>query len=279
MENKKPVMQHSNSHLSGSSSSDSSIELSTHPKESLGDIYTKPEEDAPSPAASSIPDVSSQTAQWSMMSSSPRAETGNPLSPDAFPQNVEPMKSPPLHTMDHPPGYDPNRIPKSIFSSKPTTTEWSTASNESLFSIQMGANNFSTDYSYMLPKSGEIPEEWENSTANPYYASEVKYNESKSLNSPLPTLIEVGRALEGPGIQEKNVENLKVVPEEITVNNIKQKTTTNIIEEPTATTSNRSDDRVVPPIEGTRISSPAHASSPCYSEASGNSSKSFVFPV
>ncbi|CAH2055320.1 unnamed protein product, partial [Thlaspi arvense] len=40
------------------------------------------------------------------------------------------------------PGYDPNRIPSSVFSSKPTnSTEWSIASNESLFSIHDG--NFS----------------------------------------------------------------------------------------------------------------------------------------
>ncbi|KAM3306049.1 hypothetical protein P3S67_012919 [Capsicum chacoense] len=289
MENVKPIRRHSDSHLSASSSSDSSLELSTHPKESLGDIYTKPEEDAfvsASSAALSFLDVSSQTPQRSMMTTSPCAETGNVQSPDAFPQNLEPTKSPPSHTMDHPPGYDPNRIPKSIFSNRPTISEWSTASNESLFSIQMGANSFSTDYSHMLHKSGELPEEWKNSTANPYYASEVKYNDNKSLSSPLPSLIEVSkdnnrkssRTLEDPDIQEKNVENPKVVPEEKPVNNIKQKTT-NIIDEPAATTTNRADERVVPSTDATHISSSAHVSSPCYSEASGNSSSSFVFPI
>ncbi|XP_009630688.1 uncharacterized protein [Nicotiana tomentosiformis] len=286
----KPVMQHPDSHLSASSSSDSSLELSTHPKESLGDLYTKSEPDAslsPSPGASSFPDVSSQTPQWSMMSNSPRAETGNPLFPDAFPQNLEPMKSPPSHsTMDHPPGYDPNRIPKSIFSSKPTTPEWSTASNESLFSIQMGTNSFSTDYSYLLSKSQELnkPEDWKNS---PYYASEVKSNDSKNLSSPLPPLIDVSRdrdgksarASEGPGMQEKNVETPKMVSEEKPVNNNIKGKTSSVIEEPAATTSNRTDDRAVPPTEATRISSPARTSSPCHSEASGNSSSSFAFPV
>ncbi|MCD7463892.1 hypothetical protein HAX54_051656 [Datura stramonium] len=275
MENVKPVRQHPDSHLSASSSSDSSLELTTHQKESLGDIYTKPEQDA-----------SSQMPQWSMMSTSPRTEIGTPLLPDAFPQNLEPMKFPPSHTIDHPPGYDPNRIPKSIFSSKPTTPEWSTASNESLFSIQMGANSFSTDYSYLLHKSGEVPEEWKSSTANPYYASEVKSNDSKSTSSPFSPHIELSRdndvksarGLEGPGVQEKNVENPKVVPEEKSVNNNKPKTT-NVIEEPVATTSNRPEDRAVPPTEATHISSPARASSPCYSEASGNSSRSFAFPV
>ncbi|KAF8052094.1 hypothetical protein N665_1611s0007 [Sinapis alba] len=37
------------------------------------------------------------------------------------------------------PGYDPNRIPSSVFSSKPSSsTDWSIASNESLFSIHDG---------------------------------------------------------------------------------------------------------------------------------------------
>lgn len=43
------------------------------------------------------------------------------------------------------PGYDPNRIPSSVFSSKPAnSTEWSIASNESLFSIHDMNFNIST---------------------------------------------------------------------------------------------------------------------------------------
>ncbi|KAK6793747.1 hypothetical protein RDI58_007200 [Solanum bulbocastanum] len=270
MENVKGARQHSDSHLSASSSSDSSLELSTHPKES---VFTKPEQDdvfvSATPTTLSSPGVSSQAPQWSMISSSLREETGNLL----FPHNVEAMKSP--ASIDHPTGYDPNRIPKSIFSSKPTTTDWSSTSNESLFSIQMGASSFSTDYSnYMLPKSGEVPpEEWKNSTANPYYTSEIKSNENKSLSSPHPLMEDNdGKSTRpselGPGIQEKNLK------EEKTMNNNIQKAPTNIdIEEPTSTNLNKPDDRIIPPIEETHISSPIHASSPCYSEASGNSSK------
>ncbi|GAV65681.1 hypothetical protein CFOL_v3_09195 [Cephalotus follicularis] len=45
------------------------------------------------------------------------------------------------------PGYDPNRIPTSVFGGKPTTSmEWSVASNESLFSIHMGNCSFSRDH-------------------------------------------------------------------------------------------------------------------------------------
>ncbi|KAG7575653.1 hypothetical protein ISN45_Aa03g001270 [Arabidopsis thaliana x Arabidopsis arenosa] len=51
------------------------------------------------------------------------------------------------------PGYDPSRIPSSVFSSKPgNLTEWSLASNESLFSIHDG--NFSISTALRL---AEIP--------------------------------------------------------------------------------------------------------------------------
>ncbi|KAJ4826088.1 hypothetical protein Tsubulata_015184 [Turnera subulata] len=56
-------------------------------------------------------------------------------------------------------GFDPKRIPSSIFASKPANPgEWSVTSNESLFSIHMGNNSFSKEqYAYMLYKSGELP--------------------------------------------------------------------------------------------------------------------------
>jgi hypothetical protein len=56
-------------------------------------------------------------------------------------------------------GYDPNRIPSSIFSSKATTPmEWSVASNESLFSIHIGNSSFSRDHFIMFNnRSGELP--------------------------------------------------------------------------------------------------------------------------
>ncbi|XVF14400.1 hypothetical protein REPUB_Repub09cG0055600 [Reevesia pubescens] len=56
-----------------------------------------------------------------------------------------------------PGGYVPNRIPSSVFSGKPATpTDWSTASNESLFSIHVGNGSFSKDQFCMLYKSGEL---------------------------------------------------------------------------------------------------------------------------
>ncbi|CAN4079464.1 unnamed protein product [Withania somnifera] len=202
------------------SSSESLVELSNRRKDSLGDV------DASLSASSSSPDhVLNQTPQWSMMSASPRA-------------NPAPMKSPPMHNMGHPPGYDPNRIPASIFSSKPNNgMEWSTASNESLFSIHMGNNSFSRDQFNMMYRSGELikPDEWSNS---PYNAPEVKSNEKKNLPLNLPPVVEVATdkevksetKLESPPMQEKIVEAPKVVPAQNHENNIKEKKTSNVDE-------------------------------------------------
>ncbi|KAK0584142.1 hypothetical protein LWI29_008262 [Acer saccharum] len=60
-------------------------------------------------------------------------------------------------TTAYPRGYDPKRIPSAVFASRSTTPiEWSVASNESLFSIQLGNGSFSRDHVYMLYKSGEL---------------------------------------------------------------------------------------------------------------------------
>ncbi|KAE9619973.1 hypothetical protein Lalb_Chr02g0158901 [Lupinus albus] len=68
--------------------------------------------------------------------------------------------SPPPMQMMCSSGYDPNRIPSSIFSS-PNHLEWSVQSNESLFSIHLGNTSFSRDHVFAVNnKSGEFP--WTN---------------------------------------------------------------------------------------------------------------------
>ncbi|XP_054809394.1 uncharacterized protein LOC129311258 isoform X1 [Prosopis cineraria] len=73
---------------------------------------------------------------------------------------VPPPVSPPVQVMDLSGGYDPNRIPSSIFARNNTSPiEWSTASNESLFSIHLGNYSFSRDHASAfddLYKSGEL---------------------------------------------------------------------------------------------------------------------------
>ncbi|KAH1076192.1 hypothetical protein GLYMA_19G030300v4 [Glycine max] len=66
-------------------------------------------------------------------------------------------QSPPVQFMNSP-GYDPNRIPSSVFNKPTSPMEWSVASNESLFSIQLGNSSFSRDYAFAFNnKSGELP--------------------------------------------------------------------------------------------------------------------------
>ncbi|OMO73297.1 hypothetical protein CCACVL1_17338 [Corchorus capsularis] len=76
-------------------------------------------------------------------------------SPEESNQNQKPSKK--IAEQVHAEGYEPNRIPSSIFNSKPATPmDWSTASNESLFSIHIGNNSFSKDQFFALYKSGEL---------------------------------------------------------------------------------------------------------------------------
>ncbi|XP_022775890.1 uncharacterized protein DDB_G0271670 [Durio zibethinus] len=66
-------------------------------------------------------------------------------------------QSPPIQVMDRLGEFDPYRIPSAVFARSKVTTpmDWSIASNESLFSIQVGNNSFSRDHFPKL-KSGEL---------------------------------------------------------------------------------------------------------------------------
>lgn len=75
-------------------------------------------------------------------------------------------QAPQVQVMDLSGGYDPYRIPSSVFARSKSTTpmEWSVASNESLFSIHIGNTSFSKDHLFLfgefkpdeLNKSGEF---------------------------------------------------------------------------------------------------------------------------
>ncbi|KAL6570946.1 hypothetical protein OROGR_000496 [Orobanche gracilis] len=71
-----------------------------------------------------------------------------------------PTQSPPIQIMEKNGGFDPNRIPISVFSKSSTPTEWSVASNDSLFSIRIGESSFSRDHVLKIdldfPKSREL---------------------------------------------------------------------------------------------------------------------------
>ncbi|GER43809.1 leucine-rich repeat receptor-like protein kinase family protein [Striga asiatica] len=60
--------------------------------------------------------------------------------------SVSPVQSPPIfQVMQRAVDFDPERIPPSVFSKSSTPTEWSAASNDSLFSIRIGESSFSRD--------------------------------------------------------------------------------------------------------------------------------------
>ncbi|KAL2499869.1 hypothetical protein Adt_25419 [Abeliophyllum distichum] len=288
-EDGKPLSEAKASGSSSSvpSSSSSTLELNTGERDHLDNSSAKSGQDGPlsaeSEPLSSSPDVSDQTTNWSMISNTPRAEAGflsSHQSPEWNTNGIFQMQSPPVQTMGGPAGYDPNRIPSSIFSPKPTSAmEWSVTSNESLFSIHMGNNSFSRDQAILLGKSGELSriEEWNNSPSNLQYVPEAKSNELNSFPSVLPPVIEV------PGHEESSVKlrksssfikedhsnSLKMAPVE-TVENHAKENIGPVEEIPPATASNAGDGK------GATLTSP---SLPRLSDGSGNSGRSFAFPV
>ncbi|GFY82935.1 hypothetical protein Acr_02g0011750 [Actinidia rufa] len=190
------------------------------------------------------PEVSPHNAEWSMISASPRSGPG-------------PLSSPPIQAMGRPSSaYDPNRIPSSIFSSKPSTpTDWSVASNESLFSIHMGNNSFSRDHTSFLTKSGEL----------------IKLDEFNSSPSGLPTVMEVAGESHRKNDSMWEDSGVKEAAEEPAKRVVKEKAEDYV--PPSAIKV--SDGRETAHGDGGRNS----ASTARLSDESGNSSRSFAFPV
>ncbi|KAK4271919.1 hypothetical protein QN277_020541 [Acacia crassicarpa] len=122
-DNAHPISRKKQSRCS-SSLSDSSLEsvaLENNEKDGIADTF----ESKHVPAMSYSSDNAYPSPVWSFQSASTPPH-------------------PPTQMMARPAGYDPNRIPLSIFSSRPANPlAWSYASNESLFSIQAGNNSFS----------------------------------------------------------------------------------------------------------------------------------------
>lgn len=145
----------------------------------------------------STPNCPPRTPEWSMSSVSPIVGQEGHLSPTT---------SPPVQTMGHPSDYDPARIPASVFSSKPANaSDWSVASNDSLFSIHGGNTSFAKDQF----RSGELARLEESSNGqSSLYASEAKPNEICSLPISLPPLMEVPSHEEG-SVKSSNVSSLE----------------------------------------------------------------------
>ncbi|KAL3844599.1 hypothetical protein ACJIZ3_002002 [Penstemon smallii] len=276
-EDGKPLLEPNSPHFSSpsssSSSSSSALEFDTNEKsQPLNDSSTKPEIDenlSSGPESVSSPDNTAPTTpQWSMVSASPLSSSFGP-SPEV---SSSQMKSPQAQTMARPTGYDPNRIPASVFSTKQSNlTDWSTASNESLFSIHMGNNSFSREHSTWL-------EEWNNGQTNTPHGTE-----SKSTELSLPPVMEV------PGHEESSVKSGKEkLEKEDCDKNLKVGSMENNAKEKIApveivpTANGPGGFKGSPAAEANRTSSSSHRTSysnPRLSDESGNSSSSFAFPV
>ncbi|KAL1538789.1 cell wall protein RBR3-like [Salvia divinorum] len=176
------------SSASSSSSSCASLErdVPIAKSKSYGDLQ-------PDQGSVSTPNCPAQTPEWSMASVSPIV-------------HLSPTTSPPVQTMGQPSDYDPGRIPSSVFSSKPAnTSDWSVASNDSLFSIHGGNTSFAKDQF----RSEDLArlEEPSNGQSS-LYASEAKPNEICSLPISLPPLIEVPSHEEG-SVKSSTVSSLE----------------------------------------------------------------------
>ncbi|KAJ4710754.1 Suppressor SRP40-like protein [Melia azedarach] len=166
---------------------------------------------------------------------------------------MPPTQSPPIQVMDRSGRYDPLRIPSSVFESSKSSgrLEWSTNSNESLFSIQIGNNSFSRDQfkSVDLTKSGEF----------------IMFN-------PSPSIPEAGDDKEGAGFEkmEASVERVKDITRETTVNQSQEKAAAaNVLQNPSQK-SNHSNDSchsfsfpVLPDrVQSVAVKSEAHENQP-----------------
>lgn len=160
LDHDKMVSRASSSSFSSSSSVSSSCKLVvnggkndvTFPEiEENDSILLRSNQESPSttPKASTSQESERLTLNLSRLAS-PRFSDYDSL-------NASPIQSPPIQVMTQSDDYDSSRIPSSIFSPKPSDdSDWSVASNESLFSIQMGNSSFSMDSDYFISQSGKL---------------------------------------------------------------------------------------------------------------------------
>lgn len=85
-------------------------------------------------------DTCHQLEESSKTSTSSTSQVSDVTHESAFP-TMSPTQSPSIQVMERQAVFDPNRIPSSVVGSKDSSSkEWSTASNESLFSIHTAGN-------------------------------------------------------------------------------------------------------------------------------------------
>ncbi|KAM0983786.1 hypothetical protein ACFX2C_011283 [Malus domestica] len=176
---------------------------------------------------------------------------------------LSPTESPSIQMMDRcGGGYDPYRIPSSVFSRSKSNKEleWSVASNESLFSIHLGNNSFSRDHILLLGdlvKSGELNKSGELFALNP---------------APHVPVVEI----ESDRIEEVRIEEVKI--EEVRIEEVRESgvgvADETIKNTARANAEDHSEGRVPAPTGP--VKSPTLSRR---SDASGTSTRSFAFPI
>ncbi|KAL8038537.1 hypothetical protein ABFS82_11G118700 [Erythranthe guttata] len=249
-----------------------------------------------SPSTSSIQDHNSSEKPQLVTDDENEKNTNTPLASENANSEAM-MKSPPAQMMGgplpEPPGYDPNRIPASVFAKSNTAGEWSVASNESLFSIHMGNNSFSRDYAILFGKSGEFPrpEDWPGPQSNPFGKSgelprledwnnnNINNNDQVVMinNNSLPPVMEV------PAHEENSMQSGELSRSDKKEEEEKSPTVENH-EKPTVPTVSPEVAKKEPIAESPKTSSPSntlppYSSPPRFSSGSGHSGSSFAFPV
>ncbi|KAH6830339.1 hypothetical protein C2S53_007505 [Perilla frutescens var. hirtella] len=178
------------SHLTSSSSSRASLELDIDRNSHLNDSIVKSKSDGDLSRGQEST-CTHETPQWTMSTSTSMSMSAVGLEGG---ESISQITSPPVQIMESSSGYDPDRIPASVFSSK-TTNEWSMASNDSLFSIHMGNSSIACRDEV---RSGELPR------LDSLYVLEGKSHELCSL----PPLMEVP-ANEECSVKSSNVSILE----------------------------------------------------------------------
>ncbi|KAL8106092.1 uncharacterized protein LOC141678826 [Apium graveolens] len=106
-------------------------------------------------------------------------------------KTMSPIQLPPKQVMERSGDYDPDRIPASVFGSRPSSAmEWSVTSNDSLFSLNIGNNSFSREQFLMM--SGELFGEDINKSGEVYNSGELN-KPGETNKSVLPPLSPIGK--------------------------------------------------------------------------------------
>ncbi|XP_047336030.1 uncharacterized protein LOC124939614 [Impatiens glandulifera] len=172
--------------------------------------------------------------------------------------------------------YNPERIPASVFSNKPSNqTDWSIASNESLFSIGMGPSNSTKDITLneIKPEEVAISEDSSNSFFSLPALPDDHHNEDmiSSSSSSSSSRSSSADEYEDEEVGSESGEMVKPELKKIIV----EKTTTEKERVRSSSVSDDDDDND----KETRRSDTARSSNTQLSESSWNSKTSFAFPI